>query len=232
MGPHGIRYQTDRMIHAWKRRRLAGRVNQIYNEIINTWDQQEFVERFRVFWNPFPTIESHKFLDLDTWLREAVFRYLLLEIPSDRHLSVLDIGAGTGYFLVVCRAMGHEVMGLDVADDALYNECFKFFDLPRVEHRIEPQQKLPELSRSFDIITAFMTAFNEKADGDPWPADAWEFLLDDLCDRMCPEGRLIIKFNLNRRTNEFYGDETRQSLRTHAGFRTRFFLDYALLTVK
>lgn len=233
MGPQSVSYQLDRVQHAIRRRRLKDRVDRASREILETWDQRGFIERFRPFWNPFPSDEACKFLNLDLWFREAVFRYHLIGMADvGQGLRVLDLGAGTGYFLIVCRHFGHQVLGLDVADEPLYNACIEFFGLPRVEHRIEPMQPLPEFETSFDLITAFMTCFNWYEDYRPWGAAEWEFFLKDIRSRLTDGGRAVFKLNLNPQTGEYYSSEVRRAIRGCEYFRSRFLLDYIFLSAR
>ncbi len=145
--------------------------------------------------------------------------------------DVLDLGAGTGYFLLVCRHMGHEVLGLDLDAEPLYNECFDFFNLPRQIHRIEPMKPLADLPDRFDLVTAFMTTFHWYEDETPWPAEPWRYFLEDLRPRLSDRGRLVIKFNLNPRTGEFYSAEVRRTIKQCRLFRAKFSMDYAFLDV-
>lgn len=230
MRPENLRYQFDRTVHAIRRRRMAPAVDRIYREIIDGWDRQAFVERFRSRWNPFPSLGAEKFLDLDIWLREAVHRYFLLGVDGlGPDLGVLDLGSGTGYFLLVCRHMGHEVLGLDLDAEPLYSQCFDFFDLPRAVHRIEPMKPLVDLPDRFDLVTAFMTTFHWHEDKTPWPAEPWRYFLEDLRPRLTDRGRLVIKFNLNPRSGEFYSTEVRRAIKQCPVFRAKFSMDYAFL---
>jgi SAM-dependent methyltransferase len=232
MTPQSPRYRWHRLVHATRRRRWRDRIERLYGALVESWDQDAFRERFRPHWDPFAGTRPAKFLDVETWLREAVFRYLLLNVDDSRSQRILDIGAGTGYFLLVCRHQGHQPLGLDLPDEPLYDECFDFFALPRMLHRIEAMQALPESGEPLDLITAFMTCFNYEADGRPWGEQAWRFLLSDLRERLNPAGRVVLKFNLEPQGNRFYGPEVRRALGTAAGFRCRFFLDYALLQAR
>lgn len=230
MRPESPSYQGHRLLHAIHRRRNRAHVDRISREILDNWDQPAFRERFRRFWDPFPSEEAFKFLNLDLWFREAVFRYLFLGVPNlGTGLQVLDLGAGTGYFLVVCRHFGHHVLGIDVSDEPLYNECFEYFGLPRVEHRIEPMQPLPEFANRFDLITAFMTCFNWHEDLRPWGAEPWRFFLKEIRDRLTEDGQAVLKLNLNPKTGEYYSAEVRRTIKGCGFFRARFFLDYVFL---
>ena len=51
-----------------------------------------------------------------------------------------------GYFLVACRALGHDVSGIDPDTTPLYNELFELFELPRTVHCVtsdEPERPAP-----------------------------------------------------------------------------------------
>lgn len=232
MTPHSPRYHWHRLVHAAYRRRWRDRIEQMYGRLLESWDQNAFRQRFRPHWDPFAGTRPAKFLDVETWLREAVFRYLLLKVDDTRSQRILDIGAGTGYFLLVCRLQGHHVLGLDLPDEPLYDDCFDFFALPRILHRIEPMRALPQTGERLDWITAFMTCFNVDAEGRPWGEPAWRFLLSDLRERLNPAGRVVLKFNLEPGNRRFYAPEVRRALSTAAGFRCRFFLDYAFLEAR
>jgi len=199
-------------------------------ETIASLDEPTFTNAFSQYWTPFPTTGPAKYLDLNVWLRQAAFRYLLTGLdamPAGRRL--LDLGAGAGYFPLVCRHEGHRPLTLDVDDEPLYRDLSRFFDLPRVVHRIEPMSPLPDLGAPFDVITAFRTCFNVSLDGSPWEVDAWRFLLEDLRTRLVDRGRIVLCFNLNPKTGEFYPPGVARLLRRPPGFRSRLFFEYAFL---
>ena len=229
MTPRSPLYQWHRLEHARKRRRWRRRIDHIYTQLVGSWDADAFRERFRPYWDPFAGTGPAKFLDIEIWVREAIFRYLLVVGDGATPRKILDIGAGTGYFLSVCRHQGHDVRGLDLAGEPLYDACFDFFDLPRTVHCVEPHQRLPDPDERLDLVTAFMTCFNRYSDERSWGADPWRALLRDIRNRMQPGGQFVIKFNLEATGNRYYSPEVRQALRNASGFRTRFFLDYAML---
>jgi SAM-dependent methyltransferase len=232
MTPGSPLYRWHRLQQALRRRQWRSRIDGLYEQLVATCDRDAFRERFRPYWDPFAGTQPAKFLDVETWLREAVFRYLLIGGDKCEAGRVLDIGAGTGYFLLVCQQAGHEVLGLDVPGEPLYDACFEFFGLPRVLHRIEPGRPLPELGEPFDLITAFMTCFNYDVEGRPWEAPRWVGLLSELRERLRDGGRLVIKFNREPASGRFYSPEVQRVLRRAAGFRTRFFLDYAMMQAR
>lgn len=232
MRPRGLRYRAWDYLYRARRRALRSKADEVFTEIVAGWDQEAFASRFRRYWHPFPTTRPPKFLDLDTWLRESIYRYFLWTglSPRRRGVRVLDLGAGTGYFLLVCRHFGHDVLGLDLDEEPLYTECFDFFGLPRIVHRIEPRTPLPPSSR-FDLISAFMVCFHLREDG-AWSGAEWSSFLGHLRERLTPGGRAILRFNVDKRTGELYSEATERALRSAHGFRARLVRDYAILDAR
>lgn len=137
-----------------------------------------------------------KFLDLDDWMRRNVKRVRNQGIRrSPPSLRVLDIGSGAGYFLHILRCMGHEPLGLDTDDEPIYREMFEAFGLPRVIHRIEAFEPLPDLGAPFDLVTAHLTCFDHRADGSHWGREEWDYFLNDLGRHVKPDGK--VQFDLN-----------------------------------
>jgi hypothetical protein len=197
----------------------SGRGGTLFQRATSALDQPAFTDTFRRYWTPFPTSGPAKYLDVHTWLMQAAQRYLLVglqALPPGRH--TLDLGAGAGYFPLLCRQEGHRPLTLDLEDEPLYDELIRFFGLPRVVHRIEPMQALPQLPERYDLITAFRTCFNVKPDGSAWDADEWAFLL--LC------------FNLNPKTGELYPPRVAKLLGHPPGFECRLFFEYAFLRAR
>lgn len=140
-----------------------------------------------VFWT--------KYLDVNKWLTLNI-RYArelgLLEKPAR---SVLDIGCGGGFFLVVCRMLGARVLGVDLDKDIVLNDMIKLFRLDRVTWRVRAFVKLPDFKRRFDLITAFMICFNFPPRHPYWGPRQWHFFINDMADRLYPEGRLLLSLN-------------------------------------
>jgi SAM-dependent methyltransferase len=161
-----------------------------------------------VFWT--------KYLDLEKWLKLNI-RYaneLGLVVKPPR--SVLDLGCGGGFFLVVCRRLGARVLGMDLDKDIVLNEMVALFGLKRVTWRIRAFVKLPDLRRKFDLITAFMICFNFPPRGGYWGVREWDFFLNDILEHLLPQGRLLL--SLNRQPDgECYDDTLRRYFESRAG---------------
>ncbi len=115
---------------------------------------------------------------------------------------MLDLGCGAGYFLSICKLLGHEVLGVDVPNFGMYSELTALLGVPVVQHRIEPLQPLP-ITGQWDVMTAHMVTFNGHCVS-PWGADEWRFLLDDVNARW-------VSLELNRETDgSLFTDELRE----------------------
>jgi len=110
---------------------------------------------------------------------------------------VLDLGSGAGYFLHICKRLGHDVLGLDMHDpnSAWYADMLQLLGVNRVMWRIDPFVKLPDLGPRFDYVTAFMVCFNRHIYEDKWKIEQWRFFLDDLQTHLNPGA--IVWFELN-----------------------------------
>ena len=140
-----------------------------------------------VFWT--------KYLDVPKWLTLNI-RYVkelgLVEKPAR---SVLDLGCGGGFFLVACRALGSRVLGVDLDKDVVLNEMIRLFKLDRTACRVRAWVKLPDFKTKFDLITAFMICFNFPPRHPYWGPREWDFFINDMADRLYPEGRLLLSLN-------------------------------------
>jgi SAM-dependent methyltransferase len=141
-----------------------------------------------------------KYFEAGRWLKLNIRRAQDIGLDREkRPLHVLDLGSGAGYFLFVCRELGHSGIGLDVPEPAFYGDIFAQFGLERVVWRIGAGEPLPEslLSRGkFDLITAFSIAFNGHKSANIWGPEEWNFLLEDLRTRyLAPGGRIYFDLN-------------------------------------
>jgi SAM-dependent methyltransferase len=158
---------------------------------------REGLERIRAKYDvPGEKVMAPKYLDLAEWMPTNVKRVRDIRLfrapPAQR---VLDIGSGAGWFLFIVKCLGHEPLGLDIDVEPIYRETFALLGLPRVVHRIEPYQPLPNLGAPFDLIAAHMTCFNIRPDGTHWGPEEWGFFLSDLGKRLTPTGRVHLDLN-------------------------------------
>jgi SAM-dependent methyltransferase len=150
-------------------------------------------ERYR---DEAPRPGHSKYLDARPWLEVKLYYARELGLARSRPLDILDLGTGAGYFPLVCRYFGHRVRAFDVDDVAMYNELIQCFSIDRHAGRIRAFEPLPDLGRSFDLITAFMICFNNHRSPGLWGVEEWRFFLEDLAEHQLKEGgRLLLSFN-------------------------------------
>ncbi len=136
-----------------------------------------------------------KYLDLPRWIRINLQRVHFLDLDWGRRKRILDLGSGAGYFLFICKWLGHDVLGLDVDTVPMYGEMTQSLGVPRVVSRVEAFQPLPAFDHQFDLITAFMICFHGHKSPALWGPKEWKFFLDDLETRLKPGGRIHLSFN-------------------------------------
>lgn len=146
---------------------------------------------------PEPGIRIQKYLEMEKWFATNIRRVLDIGLDFQPPRRVLDIGCGAGYFLHICKRLGHNVLGLDMHDPgaAWYVEMLQLLGVSRVTWRIDPFVPLPDLGPKFDCVTAFMVCFNRHVREDIWKIEEWTFFLDDLQTRLKPGA--IVWFELN-----------------------------------
>ncbi len=146
-----------------------------------------------------PGEQTHwpKYLDAKRWISLNIRRAQELRLATRKApLTILDLGSGGGYFLLVAHHLGHSGLGLDLADPIMFGELFDLFGLQRVIWRIKAFQPLPELSQRFDLVTAFSICFNGHKSDQLWTPKEWAFFLNDLKSRFVkPSGEIFLGLN-------------------------------------
>lgn len=141
-----------------------------------------------------------KYFEAARWLKLNVRRAQDIGVDrAKRPLRVLDLGSGAGYFLLVCKGLGHSGVGLDVPEPAFYGEVFDLFGLERIVSSIQAEKPLPGsllTHGKFDLVTAFSIAFNGHKSPALWGPKEWDFLLNDLRGRfLAPGGCIYLDLN-------------------------------------
>ena len=167
-------------------------------ELLTQLDSQE-LERIRLRYEDGSDSIWSKYLDARKWLARNIdyarrFNWLL-----DPPRETLDLGCGAGYFLFVMRQLGSNVLGLDL-EDPIFNDILRVLEIERVPFRIKRREKLPDFGgRKFDLITAWMICFNDyDRDETIWGPRDWDYLLNDLTEKLTPKGRIVFYFNAQR----------------------------------
>ena len=174
-------------------------------DLIAAIDREKFDRMRQRYGVVRPGHDWPKYLELEKWMRTNLRRVQDLGLDYGFRKRILDIGSGTGYFLHICRFLGHDVVGLDIDILPMYREMMQLLGLKRVVWEIEPFRPLPDLGRPFDLITCFMICFNGHKSEAVWGTAEWRFFLDDLESHLRPSGRIQLGFN--RENDGQYFDE-------------------------
>jgi SAM-dependent methyltransferase len=172
------------------------------DQVVGTIDRDRFEQIRKRYWIDNPGDDPPKYLELERWIDVNIRRVRDLELDLSAPKRILDLGCGAGYFLHICRLLGHDVLGLDVDELPMFNEIIRLLGIPRVVLRIERFVPLPDLGRKFDVITGFLVCFNQHKQHDVWNIPAWDFFLEDVAKHLTPRGCLWLE--LNREYNDTY----------------------------
>ena len=158
---------------------------------------REGLERLRAqFYSPEERLRPAKYLNIEEWMKTSTKRIRDLRVrKAPPRLRILDLGCGAGYVLHIAKCLGHDVLGLDLGGDPVFDGIIALLKIPRVTHAIHAYEPLPDLSAKFDLITAHMTCFNRRDDGSHWGVEEWEYFMRDAESRLTPTGRM--QFDLN-----------------------------------
>jgi SAM-dependent methyltransferase len=166
----------DSLLDAYYRWRKPLNATQMVREL-----ESKGFERIRSkYANPDDKKGWPKYVDAKHRLELAIKQARSVQLDRRKPLRILDIGSGAGYFLFVCKQLGHKVMGLDLDWPPMYTEMFEMMEMPRCVWRIEPFQRLPDLGSRFDFLTGFAVCFNSHGSDHVWSIGEWEFFLDDV----------------------------------------------------
>lgn len=175
----------------------------------------------------------NRFVDAEHWIPVNVERAQDLWLDRSPPLRILDLGCGPGYFLYVCKCLGHDGVGVDVDEQSLFRETTSLLGVKRIISRIEARVPLPELGAKFDLVTAHRICFHktvrdENGQWQEWEWDDWQFFLDHVRERMLkPDGRLLLDFNPRTDGCIFFTPELREVLQANGA---RIFRSKALLS--
>lgn len=140
--------------------------------------------------------QYRKYFNAQYWLRKNLTRVLSLKLDRQKPLKIMDIGCGFGYFPYAAKFYGHDVLGVDLPGDTLFQKASAFLGIERKEHRINPMEVLPNFGSKFDLITAFQVCFNGHQENELWGRKEWGFFLEDLfANHITENGKLYMELN-------------------------------------
>jgi SAM-dependent methyltransferase len=158
--------------------------------------------------------QINRFEDVLYWLDINVERAQDLWLDRAPPLRILDLGCGAGYFLYVCKELGHDATGFDTDSEPLFGATIELLNIARVLGRIERQVPLPNLEQKFDLVTAHRICFHrigKVREGREWSPEDWKFFIDDVRENLLQEnGRLLLDFNPRPDGSSFFTPELRK----------------------
>jgi len=186
------------------------------NELVRELESKGFEQIRAKYANPDDQKGWPKYVDAAHRLGLAIRQARFLQLDRCKPLRLLDIGSGAGYFLFVCKRLGHSVMGLDLDWPPMYAEMFELLEMPRKIWRIEPFQPLPNLGGRVDLVTGFAVCFNSHGSNSVWGVKEWDFFLDDVRKNvLSPRGEIY--FELNPEPWGYYTPELGEFFRRQGG---------------
>ena len=129
-----------------------------------------------------------KYLDPILWFESKLRLAWMLNLDKKPPMRILDFGTGPGHFPLVARFYGHDVTGTDLpprigafaGTTHLYDALCSLYGVKRIGHWIKPNAPLEGLDGRYDLVTAFLAAFNVDEKLQPWTADHWRVFLKSL----------------------------------------------------
>lgn len=174
--------------------------------------------------------QINRFEDIVYWIEINTERAQDLWLDRAPPLRILDLGSGAGYFLYVCKHLGHDVLGFDTDREPLFGATTELLGVGRVIGRIERQTPLPDLGAKFDLVTAHRICFHrigKVRQGVEWSITDWKFFIDDMRSRFLNDnGRLLLDFNPRPDGSSFFTPELRKFFKSQGA---RIFRSKALL---
>ena len=174
--------------------------------------------------------QINRFEDIVYWIDINIERAQDLWLDRAPSLRILDLGSGAGYFLYVCKHLGHDVLGFDTDREPLFGATTELLGVQRVIGRIERQICLPDFGQEFDLVTAHRICFHrigKVRDGVEWSTNDWKFFIDDVRSNLLNDnGRLLLDFNPRPDGSSFFTPELRKIFKSQGA---RIFRSKALL---
>lgn len=221
-----IKPEHLRRMESGLRETVSGRIEELRNArdpysmqakrffafLLDDVDETQFDEiRSRFLADPSDAnnVGALKYLDPVTWFESKLRTAMRLELHTSPPLRILDLGTGPGHFPVVARFLGHEVVGTDLKQIVhskpgnIYNALCEVYKVHRVVAAIKPFEVLDSVEGPYDLVTAFLAAFNVDQNKKPWTTEQWEFFLTHLTVNVAkPSGRLFMSLANDKLTEE------------------------------
>ena len=125
-------------------------------------DQDTILDELTSYW----TDRAHSYsaqnlAEMNDWRREAWRNLILSYAPQKRHLRILDVGTGPGFFAINLALAGHEVTAVDATAEMLeYAEQNAKSYGAEVSFILHRGEFLPFEDDSFDLIVSRNVVWN------------------------------------------------------------------------
>lgn len=178
----------------------VGDVDRLFARIAPRVDRER-LRRLHAAHQDAPT-DIEQACDHERKLRVAIVKAMQSGLHTRAGQRVLDLGHGGGYFVAVCRMLGHDCHGTEVPVAQLpplaaevYAEitaALGFHDERRL--RVVAYRPL-ELDGTYDLICAHKLCFNDHRRPTEWGVPEWQFFVEDARRYLRPGGRLLLELN-------------------------------------
>ena len=139
--------------------------------------------------------------NLIRWIQEKLSVALWLGLDTAPKKRILDLGTGAGWFVYVCRKLGHECYGTDILNRPEYDAGYKFLDIDILGELTYPMQKM-NLDGKFDYITTMRSFLGQRPQA--WSKDEWKFFLEDMREHLNDNGVLYLACNSGSKLDKRY----------------------------
>ncbi len=135
------------------------------------------------------------------WIREKVSAAHWLGLHLTKDKRILDLGTGAGWFIYVCRQLGHECFGTDIVDRLEYEAGYKFLNVDIIGELTYPMQKM-NINGTFDYITTMRSFLGQRPSA--WSKEEWKFFLEDMGEHLNNDGYLFLACNKGSKLDHRY----------------------------
>jgi cyclopropane fatty-acyl-phospholipid synthase-like methyltransferase len=135
------------------------------------------------------------------WIQEKLSVALWMGLDTAPKKRIIDLGTGAGWFVYVCRKMGHECYGTDMLGRSEYDAGYEFLGIDILGELTYPMQKM-NLDGKFDYITTMRSFLGQRPNA--WSKEEWKFFLEDMRNHLNDNGALYLACNSGSKLDKRY----------------------------
>ena len=150
-------------------------------------------------------IKSNRYFrdNIIRWVQEKLSVALWLGLDKAPKKRILDLGTGAGWFVYICRKLGHECYGTDILNRPEYEAGYNLLGIDIVGELTYPMQKM-NLDGKFDYITTMRSFLGQRPQA--WSKEEWKFFLEDMREHLNDNGVLYLACNSGNKLDKRYRD--------------------------